>query len=298
MVVKVRKSGIPKQYLFNLAGGAFVLATVVLGVRYTVFAEAVPVCEDRYARTTSIPLASASGVPLTKANFQSRIGGREWGVFEHASIAKKAGASDGVMLTVDLPRPTSTDRKGGTARYPGSGLGFDWRPGVIGAATSGCLSYEIFLPKTWSYNASGVLPGLYGGRKGMNARSREVGSFEARVAWSYGPRLGINLYRGGREHKVRVGTEPPRYHVPVGRWVMVVQEIALNTPGKADGVMRLWVDGDLRLDLAGVKIYDGKERPRLLGVTADTHYGDPGDKWQGAPQPTKIMMTPFRLYWN
>ncbi len=295
MVVKVQRKGIPKQYLYNIAGGLFLFATLFLGVRYTVMSESVAKCQDRYARTTSLAFARGPSAPLDKSEFVAQLSGGEWGFQQHGNLVVDANVSGGTAMTVSLPAGA---KKGGTPRTPGSGLGFDWNPRVLGEATSGCLSYDVFLPRDWSYNASGILPGLFGGPRGLSSTTGVPGTFEARVAWSFGQRLGVNIYRGGEGGKVRVGTQPARYHVPQGRWVPIIQEVKLNTPGKSDGILRLWVDGELRVDIAGVRFYAGNQQPQLLGVVADTHYGDPRREWMAAPKASNIKLSPFRLYWN
>ncbi|MEL7303825.1 MAG: polysaccharide lyase, partial [Pseudomonadota bacterium] len=252
-------------------------------------------CDDRYARTTNLSFARGPSSPLPKPEFVAQLSGGEWGFQQHGNLVVDANVPGGTAMTVSLP---SGAKKGGTPRTPGSGLGFDWNPRVLGDATSGCLSYEVFLPRDWSYNASGILPGLYGGPKGFSSTSNVPGTFEARVGWSFGPRLGVNIYRGGEGGKARVGTQPARYHVPQGRWVQIMQEIKLNDPGQANGLLRLWVDGEIRIDIPSVRYYAGKQQPRILGVVGDTHYGDPRSAWRSAPKPSAIKLSPFKLYWN
>ena len=50
------------------------------------------------------------------------------------------------------------------------------------------------------------------------------------------------------------------FTLPKGRWVRIEQELVLNTPGQADGIARLWLDGDLKAEGTGLKLREMKTR--------------------------------------
>ena len=41
---------------------------------------------------------------------------------------------------------------------------------------------------------------------------------------------------------------------PANRWVDLEQEVVLNEPGKANGIVRLWVNDELRVDAKGLNL--------------------------------------------
>ena len=80
-----------------------------------------------------------------------------------------------------------------------------------------------------------------------------------------------------------------------GRWVSLEQEVVLNAPGRRDGLMRVWVDGDLRMEKAGL-VFHGEKPVKLTGVLAEVvpigRDVNPGAKAQ------KLWISPFELRWN
>jgi hypothetical protein len=64
---------------------------------------------------------------------------------------------------------------------------------------------------------------------------------------------------------MKAATAAPR------RWLRVQQEIVLNTPGAADGIVRLWTDGDLKAEDTGIELRKNKG-DGIIGVPADIGY--------------------------
>ena len=85
--------------------------------------------------------------------------------------------------------------------------------------------------------------------------------------------------------------------IPRGRWVKLEQEVVLNAPKQADGILRVWVDGRLAVERTDLN-YRMKPGVALSGVVADVFYGTE-DGWGGAaPKDTKVSLTPFEVRWQ
>jgi hypothetical protein len=64
--------------------------------------------------------------------------------------------------------------------------------------------------------------------------------------------------------------------LPVGRWVRLEVYLEMNTPGVANGVAKLWLDGDLKVDESDVKWIDRIPEGRTLqDVSWDYLWADP-----------------------
>jgi hypothetical protein len=108
-------------------------------------------------------------------------------------------------------------------------------------------SYRVRFPPGFDFVRGGKLPGLAGGSHPSGGHPRTDG-FSARMMWRpggaavqyvYSPRqtttYGVDLpYRGARFHP--------------GVWHIVTHRIVMNTPGRADGIIQGWFDGQLALD--------------------------------------------------
>ena len=83
------------------------------------------------------------------------------------------------------------------------------------------------------------------------------------------------------------------FTLPLGTWVRVEQEVVLNEPGQEDGVLRLWFDGDLKLDTTA----DYRDQPaRLTGVVSEVVPVDQDVSPKAKDH--KISITPFTVYWR
>ena len=92
-----------------------------------------------------------------------------------------------------------------------------------------------------------------------------------------------------------LGNDRRGFHFSKGEWVKLDQEVVLNTPGKKDGLLRIWVDGHLRYEKSNVVFREAQgptSEAQIAGVLSEIVMpGDkPGDKH-------KIWLSPFELRW-
>lgn len=94
--------------------------------------------------------------------------------------------------------------------------------------------------------------------------------------------------------RISTAVESTETALPKGRWLRVNQEIALNTPGESDGIVRLWIDGKLVVDRTDVRLRSDKS-VTFTGVAARAHML--GDTATPAQKDSSITLTPFELMW-
>lgn len=136
--------------------------------------------------------------------------------------------------------------------------------GAVGATNSG-VTWRAQLPSTdvataqyrvrfepgFDWTSGGKLPGLTGGSSPSGGNATGEG-FTARYMWQPNGRLILYLYHS--EQSSRYGDSLSLGHTMVpGRWHTLSQQVVLNTPGVADGELRVWVDGRLALERTSMR---------------------------------------------
>lgn len=175
---------------------------------------------------------------------------------------------------------------------PYGGTGFKARP-LGNGATLVRLSYMVRLPADFMPGRGGKLPGLCGGacNGGGNIPNGSDG-FSARLMWNNEGNANAYVYL---PTSVTHGTHIGYGAVPLARgaWTRIVQEIELNTVGQADGTLRIWADGQLRVDATGLT-YRSSNDLLVDGIYFDVFYGGSDDSW-AAPQDTTVQFADFEV---
>ena len=216
--------------------------------------------------------------------------------YRTAAIVPAANAPSPLILQVKLPKG-----KGSVFNDPAraGGVSFRWDPRGMGGAESACLTYSIMLPEDFDFGSAGVLPGLYGGGANFNPKVASDGKngFATRVVWAANGNGNINLQvPTSDENNLSRLVGPAHFELPKGRWVAIEQEIALNTPGQSDGILRLWVNGELQIEMLDV-LWRKDARLTLSGVLSDISYGNV-DSDASAPADTMVNVTPLLVSWK
>jgi hypothetical protein len=296
------KLKLPKNLLFNIAGGGVIVLAGVLAVRSSLTQDTMPLCEARYARGVLFAFAKNSGAPLSTEEMQARLGGMDWGLTSNARIVPDGSVAKGHVLEVELPKASARDQDGQTR----SGMGFVWQPRQLATASSVCLSYSVWVPTDFKVGDGGVLPGLASEgeietankpapRDGNAAEGEDKSAtkpFRIRAQWRrdgtigvyQAPNVGSPSVVSGDRHVAKL--EP-------GRWTRIEQEAVLNVPGQANGKLRLWVDGKLAFDRGNIG-YRKDEIQSFQSVSVGVHYAK-GNVWGPAPADTRIKLSPLEL---
>ena len=169
------------------------------------------------------------------------------------------------------------------------------------------LSYDIVVPEGFAFGKGGKLPGLYGLNDQISKppagcdHSQIVNGFSARLMWRENGAGSIYVYAPEPE-KVNAapnacGTYLGRgsFTLTPGHRTCIKEEIRLNTPGHADGVLRLWVDGALTFEDTTF-IWRTDSSVRLKGLFFSTFFGGKTTEW-ASPRDQALTFEGFVLIW-
>ncbi len=207
-------------------------------------------------------------------------------------------ALPGRVLRVLLQRggidPASMRARG----LPRSGAG--WRAALLQrprgshgqhAAT---LHYRLRFAPGFDFARGGKLPGLYGGNapSGGHIPNGHDG-FSLRLMWLAGGQGEVYAYLpDSRRHGSSLLSGHWRFQP--GQWHRVVQQVWLNTPGRADGGLRMAVDGRWVGQVDGLRLRDSCGL-RLDGVFFDLFHGGNDDSWAPAVD-SHVDLADFALW--
>ncbi len=266
--------------LFNLGGASVVV--FVAGYMVTSFftISTVEQCSLRFPSGVQFALDGRSGSALSSIEMQAQAGMKSWGMLENAKVIQSDDALAPQRLDV-LLAPTNNDNDDTQ-----NGVGFVWPITSLDGAHSACLSYSVKMPKDLTAKTPGRLPGLLGFDANADTDAQ---SMMAHMGWSGYGEVGVEI-RAPATNDGWIGAKK-KTPWPRDRWVRVDQEVILNTPGKNDGVIRVWVDGEMRVENTKLNMRPTGDM-QLSGVVADTGYV------RKAGDPTTISMTPFVVQWR
>jgi hypothetical protein len=269
--------------LFNGAALLIVAASGVMVLRSLIFHDDAPPCADRYARGSQFAIES-NGQAMAVGELQSRLSGSDWGLIESARVVKLKSGPAPYAIEYALAK-TGGERPG---------VGFTWAPAGFNEAQSACLGYSVYVGDDFDYGRGGRLPGLYGMAK--DATEAAEPEFSTRYTWLDDGRADIYTHIPVLPAGRSLGNERGGFTLPKGRWVSLEQEVVLNDPGQKNGLIRVWVDGQLRFQKSNVVFRDASgpsATATLTGVLSEVVMpGDqPGDK-------QKIWISPFELRWQ
>jgi hypothetical protein len=176
----------------------------------------------------------------------------------------------------------------GTGRHA-NGIAFRWSPSGVRAASAACLSYDLWLPNDFDFADGGLLPGIFGGSPAAAASEPDASTgFAERLQWQEGGDGALGISRAGEGFKT---VRARRFALPKARWTRVEQELVLSTPGAADGVVRLWLDGELKAETTQAQLRQDAGSG-LVGVLADIGY------LREPVKPGTLRLGPFELSWK
>lgn len=157
------------------------------------------------------------------------------------------------------------ERRALRVRYPKGAVGpraggAQWLCGLGASYAALSLSYELRFADDFDFVLGGKLPGLAGGSANTGGdRPNGHDGFSARMMWRSGGAVVQYLYHPdqsgvwGDDLAWDVGGA--RLFRP-GVWHSVRHELVLNTPGRHDGVLRGFFDGELALERTDLRLRD------------------------------------------
>ena len=273
-----------QSFLFNIAGGLILVTVFGYIVKEQLKGHTVQRCSERYAPGEQFALQNGKGDLLSAIELQARSGSREWGILKNTKVIKASGAPLGRALQVSLVATDNEDQA------DQNGLGYVWPVHSIAKGKSACLSYSVMIPGNFKFAEPGYLPGLFAGNSATALDQHPpVGGTVARMGWIQGGELGVEVRTPEIPGAWLGGMSTVQW--PTGRWVSVEQEVQLNTPGKADGLIRVWIDGTMRVQNAKLDLR-GSDQFALSGVVSDIGYA------RTASEPADFQVSPFIVQWQ
>jgi hypothetical protein len=304
-----KKQQVSTLHLLSVGSGVLLVLGIGLAIRSSFEQKPeTPACEARYAGGVLFSYARSGEGPLAPEDLQARLAGRDRGLVANSKIVEDASVLYGYALEVQLKKgaPESDDQTR-------SGIGFTWAPRQLTVATGACLSYNVWVPQDFQTGDGGILPGLVsdidtipsGGlvpvvdrRSATEGESAEAGEPEELKPFSIRPQWrpdgafmmwsGPNVGQAGN-----LMLDPQKAMLKKGVWSRIEQEAVLNSPGKHDGVLRMWVNGKLvleRFDIAFRK----SDLQSFQAVAGDVHHIRNGI-WAPSPADMKMRISPLEL---
>lgn len=138
------------------------------------------------------------------------------------------------------------------------------------------LRYQVRFPPGFDFVKGGKLPGLYGGSGGSGGQHHDDG-FSTRYMWRRGGAGEVYAYLpGGSGFGVSLGRGS--WTLPTGQWTDIQQGVRLNTPGRADGTLTVWVNGRQVFNQNGLT-FRLTDQPRIDGLFFSTFFGGGDPSW-------------------
>lgn len=295
-VLKHGNSRIPARFYVHIAAAGTAALMAVLAVRGMTTTQQIAPCSERFDEGALFGLQDKTGAPVSTVDLQGRLAGRDWGLLKNLRVVPVKDGPAEVAMQISLPKlPPPTN---GDAPQAESGMGFTWLLPKLAGVRAACLTYNVYLPKSFNFTGGGMLPGIFGGETSDSPSQAAGGAFSVRNTWDG---MGIARARAVTPDTpagigFALGREP--MDLPLDQWVRIEQELVLNEPGASNGALRIWINGKLRHEAENI-IFRTSSGSQLRGVVADVHYGvaQPAGT-TSAPQSTAIKVTPFELRWR
>jgi hypothetical protein len=181
------------------------------------------------------------------------------------------------LLRVSYPAGSASERAARTdgTSHGGAQLYLVRRGGATDALN---LRYYVRFPPGFDFVKGGKLPGLFGGSV-TNDREIPDGTngFSTRYMWR---RAGAGEVYAYLPTSVEQGTSLGRgfWTWTPGRWICVEQRVRLNTPGRPDGTVTVWVDGERVYEATGL-VFRTTADLKIDGLYFSTFFGGGDRSW-------------------
>ena len=226
-------------------------------------------------RVWAIALGGADGLD----GFAPRVEGHFGLDRLHLLGADGAGAASGSpasFLRVDYPKGSASPTVARAGAPAGGAQFLGTQPGT--PVDHLFLRYRLRFAERFDFVKGGKLPGLYGGRMISGGHiPNGTDGFSTRFMWRTGGAGEVYAYLPS---SVTWGTSLGRgsFRFQPGRWTCLEQEVGLNTPGRADGFVRVWLDGRPVFAQQGL-VFRTVAALRIDGVFFSTFFGGGDASW-------------------
>ncbi|MBE9046645.1 discoidin domain-containing protein [Pleurocapsales cyanobacterium LEGE 10410] len=202
----------------------------------------------------------------------------------------------------DYVRVTFDKEVAGTS----GGFGFDSdvvKRLVDGSRENLYLSYYVRFKPSFEWRLGGKLPGLmtrlYGGVTGCADPNGKNG-FSSRYMWSMRGELQTYLYLPNQKNYPKPDCgyrkKVDGFKFTPGKWHHVIQQVKLNTPGKANGRYRIWADGKLVTDYQKVTYRSQEGKFKIDLINFATYFGGRNKKWAPTKAGNYVDFAAFSIH--
>ncbi|WP_190801641.1 polysaccharide lyase [Leptolyngbya sp. FACHB-261] len=217
--------------------------------------------------------------------------GGSWGLDNTEVMADPSGRFEKI-LRVRYPAGSASPT---VARQTGAPVGGAQFFGGLGLAPSNRLrlQYYVKFSKDFDFVKGGKLPGLFGGTVNDGRRIPDgTNGFSTRYMWRRNGAGEVYAYLPtSSENGTSLGRGNWRFKP--GVWQRLEQEVTLNTPGKSDGRIQVWVDGNLVLS-ANNLTFRTTENLRIEGILFSTFFGGGDPSW-ATPEDVYVDFADFAV---
>ncbi|ORY01864.1 hypothetical protein K493DRAFT_277672 [Basidiobolus meristosporus CBS 931.73] len=195
-------------------------------------------------------------------------------------VRDPAGGSD-TAFQVFYPRgsrtPTSPGKQGGVGIYANP----------VQLQNEATLEFQVYFPRGFNFVKGGKLPGFYGGSGDCTRDSRDSERcFSTRFMWRSGGEGELYSYAPDKQGPGYCDIPPdsvcnPAYgdslargafKFPPGKWSTIRQSMRLNSVGKQDGVLKVWMDNQLVINYNQM-VFRTKADAKISGLLFHTFFG-------------------------
>lgn len=247
-------------------------------------------CSKRYAGERSYTIAADA----PKGDWKRMLDGwdilRQWGVEERVHAEPLPGDKGHHALRVFYPEgsinPSNVDA-------PRGGAGF--YTAFATPVKAACLKYNVYFPEEFAFARGGKLPGLYGGvdAAGCHADGGRTG-FSTRYMWRDFGKGVLYAYLPGKTEECGQKIGLGNWNFARGAWTQMEQEVVLNTPGQEDGLIRVWANGKLVVEVPNAVIRETDDI-QIDGLFFSTFFGGKDPSW-ASPKDQSATFTGFVVY--
>lgn len=224
---------------------------------------------------TTLDGAAAGDLPAFVGNGLSPSGRGAFGLDRIHIQAPEPGV--GAVLRVDYPRGSASSRSAAAegSSYGGAQMYLRLPHSSVEQLH---LRYYVRFPAGFDFVKGGKLPGLYGGTAVSGGHTPDgTDGLSTRFMWRRGGAGEVYAYLPS---SVGYGTSLGRgsWSFTPGRWTSIEQAVQLNTPGRSDGSVTVWLDGRQVFQQTAIT-YRTTDSLKIDGVFFSTFFGGGDPSW-------------------
>jgi hypothetical protein len=215
-----------------------------------------------------------------------------WGLNNLQVVSEPDSSKFTKILRVTYPKESASFTAAKHYGTPIGGAQFEADPGL---SPRDCLHlrYYVCFADDFPFVKGGKLPGLFGGEARAGGQIPDgTNGFSTRLMWRRNGDGEVYAYLPtGVERGTSLGRGNWRFQQ--GKWYLVEQAVQLNTPGRSNGSIRLWINEDLVVNDHSLTFRTTPEL-KIEGILFSTFFGGKDLSW-ATPQATHVDFAHFAV---